>query len=144
MVYVIKLFLKHMKINVRHLTENAFLQNLEEIMYKIQFQISEELKEKSVDAFPSNQCLIPQSNICTYRPVLCSSGPAWWAASLGGSVDTGADPLGNTGIFLFSWIPQKYTFRIQFSENWQGIWDSLREYYSSWRLYTSMLGKNVS
>lgn len=93
-----------------YLIEMHFYKTTEEIMYEIRFQISEELKEKTADAFPLNQCLIPQSNICTHRPVLCSSGPAWWAASLGGSADIGADPLGNTGIFLFSWIPQKYQF----------------------------------
>lgn len=50
---------------------------------------------------------------CTHRPVLWSSGPAWWAASLGVSPRLGADPLGNTGIFLFSCISQKkHTFRI--------------------------------
>lgn len=95
------------------LQKMSFYKTTEEIMYEIRFQIFEELKQKTVGAFLSNQCLIPQRNNCTHRPVLCSSGPAWWAASLGGSADIGADPLGNTGIFLFSWIPQKYTFRTQ-------------------------------
>ena len=59
------------------------------------------------------------SRVCTHRPVLWSSGPAWCAASFGASPELGADPLGNTGIFLFSCISQKKktTTRTHLSES---------------------------
>lgn len=38
----------------------SFYKTTEEIIYEIRFQILEELKEKTVGAFLSNQCLIPQ------------------------------------------------------------------------------------